>query len=68
VMLLLDLVLQQGLVLPVKAIRFRAVRPTVDLGPVYLRGKREGPQVTLWSADHENYLGINAIAALGEAP
>ena len=44
---------------------FRAQRPTFALGAVCLRGKRNGSNVKLWSADHENYVGLSATAIIG---
>jgi 3-methylfumaryl-CoA hydratase len=67
VTLLLDLALEKGAGVPLNQFRFRAVRPTFDLGPLHLRGKQEGPQVTLWSADQENCVGISATALRGAA-
>jgi len=65
VTLLINLALQQELALPIRTLRFRAVRPTFDLGSVQLRGKRDGDRLSLWSADHENFVGIRATAELG---
>jgi 3-methylfumaryl-CoA hydratase len=67
--LLLDLALEQLPVDPaVVQFQFRAVRPTFDSGPMQLCGKREGRQVTLWSAGHDHYVGMSARAMLGEYP
>lgn len=63
VLLLLDLATRHAA--PIQSIRFRAVRPTFDLGTFSVRGKLEGREVRLWSADHENCLGMSAVARLG---
>jgi 3-methylfumaryl-CoA hydratase len=68
VMLLLDLLRAHKPEPPVKAIRFRAMRPTFDLGAFSLRGRSEGPLVTLWSADGDNYAGMSATVTLCEEP
>lgn len=67
VTLLLDLALEKGAGIPLVRFRFRAVRPTFDSGPVRLCGRHEGREVTLWSADHENCVGISATAVRGDA-
>jgi 3-methylfumaryl-CoA hydratase len=66
--LLLDLVSHQNPGMPLSQFRFRAVHPTFDLGSVRLHGKREGNHVTLWSADHQNCVGMRASAILEETP
>jgi 3-methylfumaryl-CoA hydratase len=63
----LDLALEQLPANPaVVQFRFRAVRPAFDSEAMHLCGKREGRQVTLWSAGHDNYVGMSARAMLGE--
>lgn len=64
--LLLELVSQQAPGCRVSQFRFRAVRPTFDLAPIHLRGRRQGKNVELWSADHENFTGVIASAVLEE--
>jgi 3-methylfumaryl-CoA hydratase len=66
VVLLLDL-LPPELAASARNLRFRAVRPSFDLGPVSLRGKRERDEIALWSADHENYVGMQAQLTLADA-
>ncbi|MDO8864099.1 acyl-CoA dehydrogenase [Haliea sp. E1-2-M8] len=44
---------------------FRAERPTFDGHPVQLCGKREGGTVSLWSVDHEGFIGMHATAVMG---
>jgi 3-methylfumaryl-CoA hydratase len=51
-----------------KSVRFRAMRPTFDLGAFALRGRCEGPVVSLWSADGDNYVGMSATVTLCEEP
>jgi len=66
VVLLLDL-LPPELAASVRDLRFRALRPSFDLGTLSLRGKREHGEIALWSADHENYIGMQAQATLADA-
>ncbi len=68
VILLLDLVRAQQPEPHVKAVRFRALRPTFDLGALSLHGRRDGSLATLWSADGDGYLGMSATATLREEP
>jgi len=63
VILLLDL-LPPELAASARSLRFRAVRPSFDIGPVSLRGKREHNEIALWSADHENFVGMQAQLSL----
>ncbi|MDB5969675.1 MAG: acyl-CoA dehydrogenase [Hydrocarboniphaga sp.] len=65
VTLLLDLVLREQPGLPIAQFRFRAVRPTFDLGSVQLCGQRDGDTVKLWSADDEHCIGMSASLVLG---
>jgi hydroxyacyl-ACP dehydratase HTD2-like protein with hotdog domain len=65
VVLLLDL-LPPELAASTRSVRFRAVRPSFDIGPVSLRGKREHNEIALWSADHENYVGMQAQLTLAD--
>jgi 3-methylfumaryl-CoA hydratase len=68
VVLLLDLVRAHKPAPAIKALRFRAMRPTFDLEAFSLHGRCEGPRVSLWSADGEGYVGMSATATLGEEP
>jgi 3-methylfumaryl-CoA hydratase len=68
VTLLLDLFSRSQPGVPLTRFSFRAVRPTLDLGPFQLRGKRTGRNVALWSADHENRLSMSAEAVCGARP
>jgi 3-methylfumaryl-CoA hydratase len=63
--LVLDLAVQMRPGIPITQFRFRAVRPTIDLGAIQLGGKCEGSEMTLWSLDHENVVGLRATAVLG---
>jgi 3-methylfumaryl-CoA hydratase len=63
--LLVDLALDNTH-MPVRQFQFRAIRPTFDLGPVRLCGARSGSDVTLWSADRDNFVGMRVTAILGE--
>jgi 3-methylfumaryl-CoA hydratase len=65
--LLLDLLLRERPEMEFSHFRFRALRPTFDCGLVELRAKREGRTVKFWSADHENYIGMNATATIDGA-
>jgi 3-methylfumaryl-CoA hydratase len=64
--LVLDLAVQMKPGIPITQFRFRAVRPTIDVGPIHLGGKCEGSEMTLWSSDHENFVGLRATALLGD--
>lgn len=68
VVLLLDLLRAQKPESQLRALRFRAIRPTFDLGAFSLRGRCEGPLVSLWSADGDNSVGMSATATLREEP
>jgi 3-methylfumaryl-CoA hydratase len=68
VMLLLDLVRAHKPAAAIKAVRFRAMRPTFDLGAFSLHGRCEDPRVALWSADGDDYVGMSATATLDEEP
>ena len=43
---------------------FKAVRPTFDIHPFTVCGKREGNTVTLWGRDHEGWLTMQATAEI----
>lgn len=62
--LLLDLARTQLPHSSIAAFRFRAVRPTFDIHPFTLSGKREGQNLKLWSADGEGMLCMTASAKL----
>jgi len=62
--LLLDLVQREQPGAQIAKFKFRAQRPTCDLGPLHLHAKRDGNTVQLWSADHENYVGMTASVEL----
>jgi 3-methylfumaryl-CoA hydratase len=66
VTLLLDLLAREPPTAPLNAVRFRAVRPTLDMSPVHSRGKRDGRHVNLWTANMDNFIGLSALAALGQ--
>jgi 3-methylfumaryl-CoA hydratase len=62
--LLLDLVRRHAPGSRVSAFRFKAVRPTFDLHPFRVAGRREGDTVRLWAQDHEGWLTMDASATL----
>lgn len=62
--LLLDLLHEHLPDADVAAFRFKAVRPTFDLHPFRLNGRREGDTVRLWAHDHEGWLTMDAVATL----
>ena len=48
----------------VASFRFKAVRPTFDLNPFRVSGKRESESVHLWAQDHQGWLTMDATATL----
>ncbi len=48
----------------VQRFSFKAVRPTFDIHPFTVCGKREGQTVTLWGRDHEGWLTMQATAEI----
>ena len=62
--LLMDLVRRHAPDAQVASFRFKAVRPTFDLHPFKLNGRREGNEVKLWAQDHEGWLTMDATAVL----
>ena len=62
--LLLDLLRREAPDAQVAAFRFKAVRPTFDLHPFKLNGRREGREVRLWAQDHEGWLTMDGVATL----
>ena len=62
--LLLDLLRRHAPEAQVTRFRFKAVRPTFDLHPFRLNGRREGREVHLWAQDHEGWLTMDATATL----
>ena len=62
--LLLDLLRRHAPEAQVTHFRFKAVRPTFDLHPFRLNGRREGREVHLWAQDHEGWLTMDATATL----
>jgi 3-methylfumaryl-CoA hydratase len=65
--LLLDLVRRNAPEAQVATFRFKAVRPTFDLHPFKVNGRREGDEVRLWAQDHEGWLTMDATAVLEPA-
>ena len=63
--LLMDLVRRNAPDAQVATFRFKAVRPTFDLHPFKVHGRREGDTVKLWAQDHEGWLTMDASATLG---
>ena len=64
--LLMDLVRRHAPDAEVASFRFKAVRPTFDLHPFKVHGRREGAEVKLWAQDHEGWLTMDASAVLKE--
>ena len=62
--LLMDLLRRELPQADVATFRFRAVRPTFDLHPFRVCGRRDGAQVHLWAQDHEGWLTMDASATL----
>lgn len=66
--LLMDLVHRNAPEKSISRFEFRAIRPTFDGTPLYLRGKpSEDNQVELWASDHEGYVTMQAKACFAEA-
>lgn len=64
--LLMDLLRRNAPDAQVATFRFKAVRPTFDLHPFKVNGRREGKEVRLWAQDHEGWLTMDATAVLKE--
>jgi len=62
--MLMDLVRRHAPDADVATFRFKAVRPTFDLHPFKLNGRREGKEIKLWAQDHEGWLTMDAEATL----
>ena len=62
--LLLDLLHRNEPHAEVAAFSFKALRPTFDLHPFAVHGRREGAGVRLWAQDHEGWLTMDAQATL----
>ncbi|MBK6864872.1 MAG: MaoC family dehydratase N-terminal domain-containing protein [Ideonella sp.] len=62
--LLLDLLHRNEPHAEVAAFSFKALRPTFDLHPFAVHGRREGASVRLWAQDHEGWLTMDAQATL----
>lgn len=62
--LLMDLLRRHQPDAQVTCFRFKAVRPTFDLHPLRVNGRRDGSQVRLWAQDHEGWLTMDATATL----
>lgn len=62
--LLLDLLHQHAPAADVASFSFKAVRPTFDLHPFRVSGRREGDSVKLWAQDHAGALTMEAAATL----
>ena len=62
--LLMDLLRHHAPAAEVATFRFKAVRPTFDLHPFRINGRREGSAVSLWAQDHEGWLTMEAAAVL----
>jgi 3-methylfumaryl-CoA hydratase len=62
--MLMDLVRRHATDADVANFRFKAVRPTFDLHPFKLNGRREGKEIKLWAQDHEGWLTMDAEATL----
>lgn len=62
--LLLDLLRRHAPDAVVTRFHFKAIRPTFDLHPFAIHGKREGQTVKLWAQDHQGWLTMDAVATL----
>ena len=62
--LLMDLLRREAPQADVATFRFKAVRPTFDLHPMRVNGRRDGNAVHLWAQDHEGWLTMDASATL----
>jgi len=62
--LLMDLLRRHLPDAQVAGFRFKAVRPTFDLHPFKVHGRRDGNEVRLWAQDHEGWLTMDAVATL----
>ena len=62
--LLMDLLRRHVPLAEVAGFRFKAVRPTFDLHPFQVNGRREGSTIKLWAQDHEGQLTMDAVATL----
>ena len=62
--LLMDLLRQNAPGATVTQFTFKALRPTFDLHPFWLLGRRDGRTVRLWAQDHEGWLTMDAVATL----
>jgi 3-methylfumaryl-CoA hydratase len=62
--LLMDLLRRNAPDARVASFRFKAVRPTFDLHPFKVNGRRDGNHVKLWAQDHEGWLTMDAEATL----
>jgi len=62
--LLMDLLRHHAPEAEVATFRFKAVRPTFDLHPFRVNGRRDGNDVKLWAQDHEGWLTMDAAATL----
>ena len=62
--LLMDLLRRHAPGADVAGFTFKAVRPTFDLHPFRINGRREGATVRLWAQDHEGWLTMDAVATL----
>lgn len=60
--LLLDLLRAEVPQAVIADFSFRAVRPTFDTHPFTVCGQREGARVTLWTLDHQGFVGMTASA------
>jgi 3-methylfumaryl-CoA hydratase len=65
---LLDLVEHGAAPTPLASVRFRAVRPSFVDVPLHLRARREAASILLCSADHQNHVGISAVATERATP
>ena len=62
--LLMDLLRCNAPEARVASFRFKAVRPTFDLHPFRINGRRVGNEVELWAQDHQGWLTMDAVATL----
>lgn len=51
---------------PIKKFKFRAMRPTFDSADFEVRAKQDGEELTLWSADQDNFQCMSIKAQLAQ--
>jgi len=62
--LILELIAAQLPEAVITSFKFRAMRPSFDTHPFQVCGKRNGEQLSLWTADHQGQLCMSATATI----